>query len=79
MKMIVIALLSLVLIAGLASSQSPAYEKPVSQQLDDNSYQCHRLMVENLYAATNPREPLQQQYLLAAQAYRELSEAGQKC
>lgn len=58
-------------------SQNPEYVQPVHRQLDEG--QCHRLMVESLYQATDVNDPLQQQYLWAAEAYEKLAEAHQTC
>lgn len=81
MRPINLALLALslaaVVVVGQVPTNQPTYEKPVDHQWDES--QCHRLMVENLYRATNPNDPLQQQYLWAAEAYQKLVEAHQSC
>lgn len=69
--------LAAVAVVGQVPTANPEYVQPVDRQLDES--QCHRLMVEALYKATNPNDPLQQQYLWAAEAYAKLTEAHQTC
>jgi hypothetical protein len=63
--------------AAIAAGDEKAYVRPVERQWDGG--ECHALMVQNLYRATDPTDPLQDGYLKAAQAYEKLSEDGQTC
>ena len=80
MKNLILAITLIVLLAAPVSGQipreTPEYQTPVDRQ---ESGECHRLMVENLYMATDPNDPLQEAYLLSAEAYRQLEEVNQSC
>lgn len=80
MRPITLILLALCLVAVVVAqvpTQQPTYVQPVDRQGDQN--ECHRLMIDALYKATNPNDPLQQQYLWSAEAYHKLTEANQTC
>lgn len=73
--------LTVVAWSGFAAAQvkppAPDYEEPPQRASDPS--ECYEQMVKMLYAATDPSDPLQESYLLAAQAYRELDDAMQGC
>jgi len=69
------ALLSALVVAQ--DSKDSTVDVPAERQYD--SGHCYEYQMKMLYAATNVNDPLQESYLRAAQAYRELDAAGQRC
>lgn len=81
MKLSSVMILLSVLVIGYATAQvkpePPEYQDSVSHQNEVG--QCYEKMVKQLYAATDPNDPLQEGYLKSAEAYEKLAEANQSC
>lgn len=78
--LMIVAAVLVVVGSGMVAAQlneSPEYEKPVDRQWDEGS--CHTKMVAALYDATDITDPAQDKHLKAAEAYRLLDVAGQRC
>lgn len=75
----------ILIIASIAAGAATAevmgpdtpYQKPPDLQWNDS--RCHEYMVDMLRRATDPSDPQQQGYLLAAEAYQKLQESYQRC
>lgn len=79
-KSAILAVVGFVLV-GLGSAQvpkdSPEYVEPVERQWDEG--QCYSKMVEALYNGTDITDTMQDKHMIAAEAYRLLDVAGQRC
>lgn len=76
---IALVLFAIVAGAGLAVAQSKEATVNVPPERQYDTGHCYEYEAKMLYAATDINDPMQEQYLKAAQAYHQLDAIGQKC
>ncbi len=68
---------SIMAVRAQVKDEPPAYEPPSDRQAETGH--CTEYEVKMRYAATDPEDPLQANYVVSAEQYQRLASLGQEC